>query len=225
MTAVCPDFRGTFRLCRAARFACHFDYAECSRFRYATGSHRARADFVQQARPSAAPLIVTATLPPDLQAWATRLREAHYPPERNHLAAHVTLFHALPWRLEEEARALLSALAASTPPVPARLSGVMDLGSGTALRIDSPDLLLLRAEIAHHFHGMLGAQDSHEPRLHVTIQNKVTRKEAWALQDELGALIQPRAFAFAGLALHRYLGGPWDTVARWTFRGTSRRRT
>nr|WP_246415435.1 2'-5' RNA ligase family protein [Novosphingobium taihuense] len=169
-------------------------------------------------------MIVTATLPPDLQAWADRLRDAHYPPERNHLTAHVTLFHALPWRLEDEARALLATLAASAPPVPARLSGVMDLGSGTALRIESPEMLQIRAEIAHHFHGMLVAQDSHEPRLHVTIQNKVPRKEALAVQDELDALIQPRSFAFAGLALHRYLGGPWDAVGRWSFRGATRRR-
>jgi hypothetical protein len=38
-----------------------------------------------------APLIVTAELPPDLQAWATSLRQRHFPPERNYLAAHVTL--------------------------------------------------------------------------------------------------------------------------------------
>lgn len=175
-------------------------------------------------RPHTAPLIVTATLPSDLQAWANRLRQAHYPPERNHLAAHVTLFHALPWRLEDEARHLLASLAASTPPVNAILSGVMDLGTGTALRIDSPDLLELRAEIADHFHGMIGAQDSHEPRLHVTVQNKVQRKLAWALQDELGAHFSPRAFAFAGLALHRYLGGPWESLGRWAFRGSARRK-
>lgn len=174
---------------------------------------------------SVAPLIVTATLPPDLQAMANRLREAHYPPERNQLAAHVTLFHALPALLEDEARGLLSRLCALTPSVPARISGIMDLGSGTALRIESPDLLRVRAEVAHHFHGMIGAQDSHEPRLHVTIQNKVARKEAWALQDQLRARIQPCAFAFAGLALHRYLGGPWETVGRWTFRGSNRRRS
>ena len=47
----------------------------------------------------AAPLILTAELPPDLHRWATELRRAHFPPERNLLEAHVTLFHALPAQL------------------------------------------------------------------------------------------------------------------------------
>lgn len=211
----------------AGRHSCHRDCAECSRFARFTlviDWYHATAWGMPDVRSSMTPLIVTATLPPDLQAWANRLRQAHYPPERNQLPAHLTLFHALPWRLEEEARGLLATLAASTPPVRARLSGIMDLGSGTALRVECPDLLHLRAEIAHHFHGMLGAQDSHEPRLHVTIQNKVPRNEAKALQQQLAPQFQPRAFAFAGLALHRYLGGPWEPVARWTFRGSDRRR-
>ena len=53
-----------------------------------------------------APLIVTATLPPSEFAWADALRRAHFPPERNYLQAHVTLFHALPPFVEDEARGL-----------------------------------------------------------------------------------------------------------------------
>ncbi|WP_448994423.1 2'-5' RNA ligase family protein [Novosphingobium sp.] len=155
---------------------------------------------------------------------ADRLRRAHFPPERNHLAAHVTLFHAVPGRLEDEARAFLARLAAETAPVDALLCEVMDLGSGTALRIESPQLLNLRDHIAEHFHGMLTAQDSHRPRLHVTVQNKVERADARALQQELASNFRPRRFAFAGLALHRYLDGPWDDAGRWTFRSAARRR-
>lgn len=170
------------------------------------------------------PLVITASLPPGLRAMADHLRRAHFPPERNHLSAHVTLFHAIPGYLEDEARALLARLAAETGPVDALLSEVMDLGSGTALRIESPKMLDLRDRIAEHFHGMLTAQDSHRPRLHVTVQNKVARAEARALQNELASDFQSRRFAFAGLALHRYLGGPWEAAGRWTFRGKVRRR-
>ena len=46
--------------------------------------------------PLYAPLIVTAELPADVMAWADGLRRAHFPPERNQVRAHVTLFHALP---------------------------------------------------------------------------------------------------------------------------------
>lgn len=169
-----------------------------------------------------APLIVTAELPPDLHRWATRLRAAHYPPERNHLEAHVTLFHALPPGSEAEVRDRLAAAAARSAPVPARLEGVMPLGEGTALRLSSEGMLALRDELAEQLHGLLTVQDRHAPRLHVTVQNKVPPQAARALQRTLAAEIQPRDFAFPGLALHRYRGGPWDFVKRWSFRGKNR---
>ena len=167
----------------------------------------------------AAPLIVTAELPRDLQAWADRLRRAHYPPERNRVAAHVTLFHALPPSCEAELRDRLAAAARDNPPVPARLDGVMSLGNGTALRLASPAMLALRAGLAEHFHGLLSPQDRPEPRLHVTVQNKVTATAAKALRAELERTIEPREFRFTGLALQRYRDGPWEPVKRWSFRG------
>ena len=166
-----------------------------------------------------APLIVTAELPPDLHRWATALRQAHFPPERNHLEAHVTLFHALPAVLEDEVREVLGRHAAQHAPVPARLEGIMNLGGGTALKLASPRMLALREQIAERFHGMLTAQDSHAPRLHITIQNKVSPDAARALQSEIATVVQQRDFAFPGLALFRYRGGPWEEVRRWSFRG------
>lgn len=172
---------------------------------------------------AAAPLIVTAELPATIQAQAEALRVAHYPAQRNQVAAHVTLFHALPPFAESEARSLLAALAADTAPPAALLAAVMDLGTGTALRIESAALLDVRAMIAERFHGLLTLQDQPAPRLHVTVQNKVPRGEARALQSMLAAGFQPLRFAFPRLALHRYKGGPWEPVGRWTFRGRPRR--
>ncbi|WP_225204517.1 2'-5' RNA ligase family protein [Novosphingobium huizhouense] len=169
--------------------------------------------------PARPPLVITATLPDDLQGWAEGLRRAHFPPERNYLAAHVTLFHALPAMVEDEARSVLSRLCAETPPPPARLEAIMNLGGGTAFAIASPAMLDLRAAIAERFHGLLTGQDGHAPRLHVTVQNKVTAAEARRLQAALAAQFRPRDFAFAGLELHRYFGGPWQKLGAWTFRG------
>lgn len=135
----------------------------------------------------------------------------------------MTLFHALPPSAEAEACSLLSRLAADHAPVAAELSGVISLGRGTALRIDSPAMVALRAEIADRFHGMLTAQDQGRPRLHVTVQNKVTLAEAIALQEVLTATFVARRFAFAGLALHAYRGGPWEPLGRWSFHGARKK--
>ena len=166
-----------------------------------------------------APLILTAELPPDLHRWATGLRREHFPPERNFLEAHVTLFHALPPDIEDELRALLARVAGEDGPVAARLEGITSLGRGTALAITSPVMLALRSRIAERFHGLLTAQDGHSPRLHVTIQNKVSPEQAWALQSQLSEVVKPRDFAFPGMALFRYRGGPWEAVRRFAFRG------
>jgi len=165
------------------------------------------------------PLIVTAELPGDIDAWANRLRRAHYPVERNQVSAHVTLFHALPPSCEAELRDALAVAASDHRPLPARLEGAMALGGGTALKIASPAMLALRAELAERFRGLLSPQDQPEPRLHVTVQNKVSETAARALRAELARTFVPRDFRFSGLALHRYRGGPWEPVKRWSFRG------
>ena len=66
-------------------------------------------------------LIVTAMLPPDIFAWAEGLRRAHFPPERNLVPAHLTLFHALPPSAEDEARRLLARTAREWTPVAASI--------------------------------------------------------------------------------------------------------
>lgn len=166
-----------------------------------------------------APLILTAELPPELYRRYTDLRTEYFPPERNYLEAHVTLFHAIPSQCEEEARRYLARLVGEVPPLRGNVDGLMSLGGGTAVKLSSPDLLALRDEITEHFRGLLTQQDQHRPRLHVTIQNKVTSKEAKALQARLSGLFEPREFAFPGLALHVYRGGPWEFLRRFAFRG------
>ncbi len=163
-------------------------------------------------------LIVTAELGPEDQAIFDRLRAAHYPPERNVLHAHLTMFHALPPSAEAESRQRL-ADASREPPPKARLHGLMDLGGGVALRIVSDDLDRIRGGLADCFAGLLSAQDDKGWRPHVTIQNKVPIRQARALLDALEADFRTRDVAIAGLGLHRYLGGPWERLAVYPFRG------
>lgn len=163
-------------------------------------------------------LIVTAELGASDLAWFDALRRAHYPPDRNQVPAHLTIFRALPPSAEGELRSRLSRLATAASPH-ARVEGLMDLGGGVAFRIVSPDLDRVRNELSHHLLGLLGAQDDRGWRPHITIQNKVAVKEARRLLSELHDQFRPRPLAISGLGLHRYEDGPWETLATYSFRG------
>ena len=164
-------------------------------------------------------LIITAEIaPPDL-AWLDQLRHQHYPAERNHLPAHLTMFHALPPSAEGEARRALARLGPDPPPH-AMIEGLMDLGGGVAFRIVSADLDRIRRELVEDFHGLLTAQDAGRWLPHVTVQNKVAVRQARALLARLAADFRPRPLAISGLGLHRYLHGPWERLAIYSFRGS-----
>jgi hypothetical protein len=163
-------------------------------------------------------LIVTAELGAEDFAWLDRLRTAHYPVDRNRVPAHLTLFHALPPSAEAEARSALSRIAAERRPH-ASIKGLLNLGHGVAFRIVSPELDRIRGDLAGLFHGMLSAQDAGGWRPHVTIQNKVTAKDARALLERIEQGFRSMPLVITGLGLHRYLDGPWQRLALYPFRG------
>jgi 2'-5' RNA ligase superfamily len=165
-----------------------------------------------------APIIVTALFGDGDNGWLQELRRTHYPPERNQVPAHLTLFHHLPPSLEAELRQRLLVYTA-TPPPRATIAGVIDLGAGTAFRVESEELEDIRYDLAEAFRGMLTPQDAAPWRPHITIQNKVEPKEARRLQERLRARFQPRPLEIRGLASWRYLGGPWEPIRSHMFRG------
>ncbi len=162
-------------------------------------------------------MIVTALFGAGDDGWLQQLRRTHYPAERNQVPAHLTLFHQLPPSLEAELSQRLAAATAAPPPN-AMIIGVMDLGEGTAFRVDSEALEDIREELAFAFQGLLTPQDQAPWRPHVTIQNKVSIKEARALQQRLKAGFEPRPLAIRALASWRYLGGPWQPLKTHSFR-------
>ena len=166
---------------------------------------------------SADPLIVSALLGPEDFAWLDGLRRAHFPPERNRVPAHLTLFHHLPPSLGAELRHRLGEFARGSRPR-AEAAGLIDLGGGVAIRIASPELEIIRADLADAFRGMLTPQDQAGWRPHVTIQNKVAPSEARALRGRLETLFQPRTIRIEGLAVTAYRGGMWAPVSRHMFR-------
>lgn len=163
-------------------------------------------------------LIVTAELGPEDFAWLNGQRRRYFPPERNQLSAHLTMFHALPPSAEDEARRELARQARGPRPQ-ATLAGLMNLGRGVAYRVVSNDLQFIRNSIADHFQGTLTPQDAQGWRPHVTVMNKAEPSAARTLLAELEQAFQPRPLAIVGLSLHRYLGGPWAHLGVWKFRG------
>jgi hypothetical protein len=160
-----------------------------------------------------APIIVTAMMGREDQAWLDAQRRAHFPPERNVLAAHLTMFHHLPPSLEPEIRRWLGALAGEGAP-PARLGGLISLGRGVAYRIESIELEAARAGLADLWRDLLTPQDKAPWRPHVTIQNKVEPAAARDLLDRLRPDFRPRPLAIVGYASWYYRGGPWEPLSR-----------
>jgi len=166
------------------------------------------------------PLIVTADFAATDFSWLDHLRRVHYPAEHNRVPVHLTMFQGLPPSAIEEVRRQLAIHSTGSRPK-AALASLMNLGSGVAFRVASADLEAIRGVIAQHFHGMLSGPDLTGWRPHITIQNKVSARTAKALLDQLEREFQPRPLAIAGLSVHRYRGGPWETLATYKFRGAS----
>ena len=94
----------------------------------------------------------------------------------------------------------------------------MDLDSGVALRVESPQLEAIRADLVAEFRGLLSAQDQGRWTPHVTIQNKVEPRVARALLRSLREGFEPRPLVISGLQMVRCVDGGWEPIARWRFR-------
>ena len=162
------------------------------------------------------PLVVSLLLDDEAQGRFDRLRAEHFPPERNHLRAHVTLFHALPGEHLDAVRADL-ATAADRDAFDVAVTGLRFLGRGVAFTLESAELGALSAELAAAWRPWLTPQDRQRHAPHVTVQNKVEPAVARALHDRLLAGFMPHRVRSRGLGLWRYLGGPWEPLEELPF--------
>ncbi len=158
-----------------------------------------------------APLIVTLALDEAAQRHFDLMRERYFPPERNFIPAHLSLFHALPGAEEASILATLGE-AARQPPLLLHVTGLMRLGRGVAYAIDSSPLMKLHRGLQQTWQTWLTPQDRQGIRPHIVIQNKAEPQAARALYAELAAAFTPFSCTGTGLRLWRYLGGPWEAV-------------
>lgn len=164
--------------------------------------------------PADRPLVVTARFDEATFARLDALRRAHFPPDRNVVPAHLTVFHALPGPRRAEVEAVL---AEAAQEVTLQVGAPVLLGRGVAIAVEVPDLVGLREALADRWRAWLTAQDARPwRRPHVTIQNKVAPAEARALHTALSAAWQPWEGRITGLLLWRYDGGPWTRLATLT---------
>ncbi|MEJ7607496.1 MAG: 2'-5' RNA ligase family protein [Bryobacteraceae bacterium] len=155
--------------------------------------------------------VLTARLQHETQTYFDQLRQQHFPPERNFVRAHLTLFHALPQVNRNAMMLRLHDITRRESPMEGWSFKLQLLGRGVAFVVDCPRLASLRASLAQLWHCELTAQDRQTPRLHITVQNKATPEAARALLDALNRDFKPRHLLFEGLDLWRYLGGgPWS---------------
>lgn len=166
------------------------------------------------------PLILTLLLDAVSQDWLQALRDAHFPPERNIVPAHITLFHALPGGEFEAIHATLAAACAAVPAgVPVQLGPPRLLGRGVALAVAAPAIAALRAGLATAWGTRLTRQDAQGWRPHATVQNKVEPAAARALHAMLAATLPMRAARAEALLLWHYRGGPWEAAGCYPFGG------
>jgi len=120
--------------------------------------------------------IVTLKMDANSEVHFDRLRRQHYPPHLNRIAAHLTLFHALPDG--DDVRSVLAEAVRQAEPFATTVKDVMSLGRGVAYTIESYSLMALHANLAKAFQPYLIQQDRQGFRPHVVVQNRPALSKA-----------------------------------------------
>ena len=166
---------------------------------------------------SLAPLILTLKLDRESFAFFDALRRKHFPPERNFLAAHVTLFHHLPGSRAKHFKADLEELCRQSETFDLRFSAMRFLGKGVAIEIESAELFQFRETLKNKWFEFLNNQDRQKFKPHITVQNKVAPETARRLFDELSGNWTSRDGTGIGIELWHYLNGPWRLADEFAF--------
>ena len=164
------------------------------------------------------PLILTLALDANSSEFFNQLRQQHFPPERNYLNAHLTLFHQLPRAEENQIMATLREVSAQYGPLSLSVAEVRLLGKGVAYYIKSQVLQQLHRQLQKRWKPYLTAQDQQKLWPHVTIQNKVTPEAAKSLHEQLSSDFEPFVATGTGFRLWEYQGGPWQSLQEYAFK-------
>lgn len=163
------------------------------------------------------PLILTLAIGKDASHFFNSLRKKYFPPERNFIDAHLTLFHALP---DEEAINLtVQDISNRQSSFVLAVKEPVSIGKGVAFKIESPELMQLHKTLQSKWPDFLSLQDRQKLWPHITVQNKVPAQEAQHLLAELKNGFTPFTVPATGLQVWEYLNGPWRFVEEYAFKG------
>ncbi|MDO3642916.1 2'-5' RNA ligase family protein [Mucilaginibacter sp. L3T2-6] len=163
----------------------------------------------------ARPLILSLWMDDIAKQYFNYLRQKYFPPERNYLQAHLTLFHAL--ENEQETLSVIELLTARQIQFCLLAERVVSIGNGTAIKVLSEELNKFHYALQKSFTTELTAQDKQKLWPHVTIQNKVDALTAQKVFAGLNSNFTPFQFDAFGVELYRYCGGPWELIKRIKF--------
>jgi 2'-5' RNA ligase len=138
------------------------------------------------------------------------LRQAHYPPERNLVPAHVTLFRKLPDERSREIKELLTLVASRQKPFSVGVREVKEMERGVAIFLDAPQLYALHAMLADEWEPWLDDHERFDFQPHVTIAANVAPGDARRIRNDIAATFRPPRMQGIGLHLWRYRDGPWQ---------------
>ena len=166
---------------------------------------------------AALPFVLTLELDGESFARLNELRRRYYPPERNNVPAHLTLFRQLPGERGREIKALLKQIADKQRPIEAGRGELKLIERGVAVFVRSPQLLSLRDMLANEWEPWLGDLDrAFQP--HITLQNNVSESEARRTLREITATFRSPSIRGEAFRLWRYRDGPWEDVRLFRFR-------
>lgn len=167
---------------------------------------------------AAAPLILTLAIDDRSQAFFDRLREKYFPPERNYLQAHLTLFHHLPGRERSRIENRLAEITQQQDIFTLKVTEVKMIGRGVAYKLESERLMQFHRQLSKAWQAWLTPQDQQKLWPHVTVQNKVEPAKAKALHNKLTGHFEPFTAYGISLKLWTYRGGPWELLQTFSFR-------
>lgn len=163
------------------------------------------------------PLIVTAKMDAESIEFLNALRKEYFPAERNHLSAHITLFHHLPGENLDEIEDQMKITDSRQYEFKLQFSELRFIGLGTIAQIESPEMISLRNKLANHLSDWLTPQDKQKFIPHVTIQNKTEPDIARRVYQKLNGSWKARTGTAIALQLWHYKNGPWQLANEFDF--------